>query len=132
MPQASGILRYDPRVVTTEGEIFDPWWLILEYDSMILDRFRAQVESDFNIRLAYPRWGAHITVIAGEVPRRKNRWGFREGDRIPFEFSSEVATDRTFYWLPVYCEDLPAIRERLGLRRIPNQGFHMTLGRVKR
>ena len=132
MIQTAGILRYDPRVKTPEGDVFDPWWLVLEYDSALLDHWRERVESEFGIRLSYPRWGPHISIVSGEAPRRRSRWGERDGERVAFEYVPRVETDGVFYWLPVRCDDALDIRAELGLRRIPRRALHMTLGRVKR
>jgi hypothetical protein len=130
--QTTGILRYDPRISTAEGEIFDPWWLVLEYDSALLDHWRERAESKFGIRLSYPRWGAHISIVSGEAPRRRSQWGEQDGERIAFEYAARIETDSVFYWLAVRSADALAIRAALGLRRNPRRALHMTLGRVKR
>jgi hypothetical protein len=130
--KVKGVLRYDPSVQTESGEIFDPWWLILEYDAAILDRWREVAEKRHRIRLSYPRWGAHISIVSGEIPARRSRWGWRNGEEIEFEYRPVVETDGVFYWIPARCEALLGIRESLGLPRIPRHSLHMTLGRVKR
>ena len=132
MPSSTGVLRYDPRVEMPEGEVFDPWWLILEVDSALLDRWRARAEEERGIRLSYPRWGAHITVISGEIPPRKAKWGQRNGERIRFSFQEQIETDGVFCWVPVECDEALNIRAALGLPRRPRRGLHMTLGRIKR
>jgi len=130
--RATGVLRYDPRATTPEGEVFDPWWLILDCDSALLDRWRKAAEDHYGVRLSYPRWRAHITVVNGEIPRKKKNWGLRDGEQIEFSYTTRIATDGTFYWLPVHCEQLLDLRVTLGLPRNPRRSLHMTLGRVKK
>ena len=132
MPSVTGIVRYDPRVRTPQGEVFDPWWLILEYDTALLERWRKVAEEEHGIRLSYPRWRAHITVVSGEIPRNRKKWGFRDGEEVRFTYTARIQTDGIFFWLPVRCDKLLDLRAALGLPRNPRRALHMTLGRVKR
>jgi len=131
VPEARGILRYDPRVETPQGEVFDPWWLILEYDSAILDRWRRAAQQQHGIRLSFPRWGAHVTVVSGEIPRHKKKWGLRNGEQVSFTYTERILTDGVFYWLNVKSGPLLDLRAALGLPRNPRRPLHITLGRVK-
>ena len=132
MAASIGTLRYDPRVETPEREIFDPWWLILQYDPALLDQWRQTVEELHGIHLSYPRWGAHVTIVAGEIPRHKSKWGLRNGEQIRFTYTPHILTDDTFCWLPAKCDELLDLRATLGLPRNPRRTLHMTLGRVKK
>jgi hypothetical protein len=128
----TGHIRYDPRTIDAEGEHFDPWWVIVEYPAEDLERMREQVEQELQVRLSRPRWGAHISVVSGEEPPRKQFWKHRDGELIRFEVDDALHTDGAFYWYHVRCPELHRLRAKLGLPRHPSQSFHLTLGRIKR
>jgi hypothetical protein len=83
------------------------------------------------VRLSQPRWGAHISIISGEEPPHKERWGARDGERIEFTYDLAPRSEGVFYWLEVGCDELLDLREQLGLPRLPQHPFHLTLGRRK-
>jgi hypothetical protein len=139
-PNSSGLKRtcitgricYDPRATGAEGEHFDPWWVIVEYPTEDLERMRDQVERKLQIRLSWPRWGAHISVVTGEEPPRKQFWKHHDGETVRFEVGEALQTDGAFYWHNIRCPELHRLRAKLGLPRRPGRSLHLTLGRIKR
>lgn len=87
-----------------------------------------------------PKYAPHITVVRGETPPAMSWWGAFEGLSIPFEYSSVVRNDETYYWLPVVAPRLRLVRLMLGLTAThrltrPPDGladFHTTVGNTKR
>src|SRR5262245_34100280 len=131
MVTVRGRILYDPRVIVDGVEHFDPHWVVVECAPAYLDPWRAAAEREHGVRLTRPRWGVHLSVISGEEPPARDRWGFRNGEDIAFEHATEAQTDGTFFWLPVVAEELLSLREHLGLPRQPRSPLHLTLGRRK-
>jgi hypothetical protein len=132
MPLASGTIVYDPRTQEGGREHFDPWWVIVECEARIWEEARARAEAAAGVQLSRPLWAGHISVIGGEEPPHKDRWGHRAGEVIAFEYDDEPATDGSLYWIGVRCEPLADLREALGLARAPRYPFHITLGRKRK
>lgn len=128
-----GIIRYDPRITHRGRELFDPWWVILVYDSELLNRLHRKWEHALGIKLSKPLWGAHVSVVRGEKPPLRAMWGSREGQSVTFQYSSVLRTARAAHLTRCYvwarCPELDAIREELGLPPFPAwNSYHMTVG----
>jgi hypothetical protein len=132
MARARGRLRYDPRVVVDGVEHFDPWWLVVECEADLLEPHRTALRERDGVRLTRPRWGVHLSVVAGEPPPDASRWGAHAGAEVAFDFDDAAGTDGVYYWLGVTCPRLAVLRAELGLPPEPRVPFHLTLGRRKR
>jgi len=81
-------------------------------------------------KLQRPVWGTHISICRGEVIPNAAAWGFAANKFINFEYEAGVKNNHEYFWLKVHCDELCAIRELFGLKREPQFGLHLTIGRV--
>jgi hypothetical protein len=50
---------------------------------------------------------------------------------VEFQYSPEIETDGTYFWIPVFCADFENVRVELGLPpKIPIP-WHLTVGNLK-
>jgi len=85
------------------------------------------------IRLQRPLHGSHITVIAGKYePNHDERyWKKYDGHSVLFEYSPEIESDGTYFWLPVFCKEFENVRVELGLTPTIPIPWHLTIGNLK-
>jgi len=152
---ATGHLRFDPRADTVQSQPWwlilqcsQGWFYLYHYwmqrygdaswkKVVDEDRINPDLKSiDRKPRLALvrpvvriPAWGTHISVIRGEpIPKQKReRWGHLEGQAVQFQFTPDLQSRGSHYWLWVECPQLLDIREDLGLSREPLQRLHLTV-----
>lgn len=127
MFRSLGTLVYDPKLKS--GSPSGAWWLIVECCRDLLAYYFATAGRLYGGRctLLRPAWGSHVTVVRGEEPPNKAEWGYRGGAEVQFDHSPELQTDDAYWWLTVRCDELAAVRKRLGLRPVPEVGFHLTV-----
>ncbi|MGL5064411.1 MAG: hypothetical protein ACRC62_30865 [Microcoleus sp.] len=121
---AKGTLKYYP----LEGEANNIGWLILECDRDLSLYYCWFLQRRFGIKLQHPRLGSHITVVRGEVVKNLLRWNAYQSHAIDFYYSSEITTNRRYWWLNVYAPCLMSVRQELGLDVQPEYDFHVTIG----
>ena len=119
--RSQGSLRYYP---------WGDWWVIMNCCEELLRYYRTGAERQLGMRLQKPKHGAHISVVRGEgEPKNKDRWFYKDGELVSFEYSTALVFGETHVWLPVRSEELVKLRTRLGLTEQPPYGFHLTVGR---
>lgn len=123
-----GTLSYSPKTHLASSER----WLIMQCDDEICKYYAALFRREFPwlAKLARPVWGAHISVIRGEVVPNAHLWGKGDKAKLDFEWEPGVIDNKEYYWLKVKCDALLDIREAYGLRREPRFGLHLTVGRT--
>ena len=127
---SDGPLRYSR---TAEGG----YKLIVEVHPTITAFYRTLVPKA--VRLNTQRYEPHISVVRKESPIILAAWGIHEGEKVDFEYESEIMNDELYYWLPVHSQRLREIRIELGLPSMsvwsrPPDGadvFHTTIGNTK-
>lgn len=113
--------------------IYHSRWVILECPQDILEYYWQWVYKQKGIKLHKPRFGSHISVIRGneECNRTSILYKKYHENHIEFQYSNILETNGDYWWLPVKSEILEEVREELGLIRLPDFGFHLTIGREK-
>ncbi len=129
MLTSKGTLRYSPQTLGKTSK----WWLVVDCDPNIGKYYRHLyfLENNKCSKIQRPAWEIHISVVRNEEPPNPELWMAHEGEEIEFEYHPPVQNNEIFYWLPVTCEKLLDIRERLGLPRQPDYDLHMTIGNNK-
>lgn len=126
--KATGKLVYSPKTHLRSSER----WLVLMADEELSQYYRALYHREFFYRskLTRPVWGTHISIVRGEVIPNAEAWGFAANKFINFEYEPGIRDNGEYYWLKVKCDELAAIRELFGIKREPQFGFHLTIGRT--
>lgn len=125
---STGIFQYDPGKGTKK---FTPHWGLLVCDDDI-----AAYYSWFLKKRGMPvqandkgLWGAHVSVLKGEVPPKSESWGKYEGFEIEFHYTNQIRYENGKHaWVDVFSTQLSAIREELGFPFKP--WYHLTVGRL--
>jgi hypothetical protein len=106
-------------------------WLLAQVDDEIARYYAAQIEKRFGIKLNWRSlWGAHVSVIRGEVPlKHAERWGEQEGQIIPIRYTHSIYTSGQHWWLNVECDEFANIRDFYGFQT-RKRWFHLTIGRI--
>jgi hypothetical protein len=130
MHTSTGIFEYDAGM---GHKHYDPWWGLLYCDEGITQYYawlmrRHGIETYSN---DLGLWGAHISVLKGEIPPKPELWGKYQDYEVQFHYSHIVRSENGKHaWVDVYSEELSAIREELGFPFKP--WFHLTIGRLVR
>jgi len=134
--KSKGKIRYSP---TNNGKIerrdggTTKWWVVLDVDEEIgryyrelyrLNHYKTQV-------INRPAWGAHVSVVADEIPLNQTAWRKYDRKLINFDYLPQPLGNGKYVWLPVVCEELLDLREELGLKRNPYHPLHLTVGNNK-
>jgi hypothetical protein len=109
-------------------------WLLVEISDDLGIYYRSLINSySRSTVLQKPMNGEHITVIAGkyEVANHSPNWRKYEGEKIEFQYSSDIQTDYCYFWLPVTCNRIEEIRIELGLKPTIKCPWHITVGNLK-
>lgn len=140
--KGTGKIIYDPHRPGLKSKT--DWWCVANTDSEICRYYRWWVWRRYMIKLEKPAWGAHISIIRGEVPQEQFRDGWKKhhGEIIEFEYSpivrysGDTTGDRPnwFWFVDVWCPKMNDIRKELGLKWRDDNGepfkFHITIGRT--
>jgi hypothetical protein len=129
--KSSGKLTYSPETHLRANKGWNRW-LVLMCDEELGQYYRSLYQREFFYRakLQRPVWGSHISTIRGETIQNHDIWGLGKDHIIQFEYEPPVQDNGEYYWLPVHCDELSAIREAYGLSREPRFGFHLSIGRT--
>ena len=86
-----------------------------------------------SLKLQPPMHGSHITVIAGkyEPNHIEQYWKKYDGQSVEFQYSPEIGSDDTYFWLPVFCKEFKSVRIELGLTPTIPIPWHLTIGNLK-
>lgn len=137
--RSTGMLRYSPELGPGAGHTRRDggntwWWLIVDCDPELGRYLRHQflLGHRRTRTLQSPLWGAHISVIRGEVPPNPAAWKRLDGTTVEFDYDPVVCETEGFVWCPVPCAQALSIREELGLPREPSPALHLTFGNAHR
>ncbi len=126
MLTASATIVYDMHKGTKD---FTPNWVrgITSFD---FKRLYAYFMLKQGVRLDIgSQYGAHISVVKGERIPNPDRWKYKNGKTITFEYWPLPRGDNDKHiWIDVYSESLRDIRATLGLP--DRKKFHITIGRL--
>ena len=122
-----GILEYNPISNKTKNGEF---WLILRCDSSILNYYSYWANKQYNVHISKPVWGAHISIVRGEIPNNLHRWWKYNGQKLNFKYSNEIEFHSRYFLIPVFSDKFTLIRTELGLSEKPIAPFHMSLGKI--
>jgi hypothetical protein len=127
MYKSIGKLVYSPRTHLADSKR----WLVVLCDDAISEYYRTLFYREFPYlgKLIRPVWGTHISVLRNEYVPNYNLWRMDENKIIEFEYEPGVKDNGEYFWLSVRCEYLEDLRERYGVSRFPQFGFHLTIGR---
>lgn len=132
--KSTGTLRYSPELGKGSHTRRDggstQWWLIIDCDPELGRYLRYQFMrgNHYTRSLQSPLWGAHVSVIRGEIPANMDAWKHLDGATIDFEYDPAVCETQGFVWCPVRCNQALDLREMLGLAREPEPPLHLTIG----
>lgn len=126
--KSCGKLIYSPKTHLKDSSR----WLVLMCDEELLKYYCCLFRREFPWlpKLQRPVWGSHVSLVRNEVVPNQEAWGFAANKIINFEYDPGVKDNGEYYWMSVYCDELLAIRELFGLRRDPQFGLHLTIGRT--
>lgn len=137
-----GKVIYDPKRGDMKANT--NWWCIIDVDNAIADYYRnltnisvvnpfRQPKCDLNL----PSWGAHVSVIRGEKPKKdyEHLWKKYHGLEVEFEYSNQVRYSSVkknhltggYWFVEVRCSLAKQIRDEFNIPS--NWLFHITIGR---
>lgn len=122
---SKGKLRYSPKLLGNRNE---KYWLVLDCDPEIGRYYRYLYRIGAYKNLGRPSWKEHITVVRNEEPPNKHLWEKYEGEIVEFSYGHDIIDNSVYYWLAVQSSRLDEIRVELGLSKIPEFPFHVTIG----
>ena len=107
-------------------------WLVANIEDDVLEYYRWWFYRRYLVKLAKPRWCAHISVIRGseeEVPSLFLFENERKNKEVKFQYSNKLEQHpKGYVWMPCWGCQLEDVREECGFPRSPIMPFHMTVG----
>jgi hypothetical protein len=105
-------------------------WCLIDCPQDIADYYNAVCRwLLWNKGITVPMHGSHITVIAGKYTDVDyDRWGYRHGEEVPFQYGTIQDNKEGYFWLPCKCEAAVDIRTHFGLTPTPLFQYHLTIG----
>lgn len=125
--QSTGIVKYS----------IDPIKLIIEIDQNIIKYYHNMIPK--YLKVNYPKFGAHISVVRNEQPPKMNNWLKHNNKEIKFEYEGLIYNDEIYFWLNTFSIELEEIRHELGLSNYGDvtlspdkkHKFHITVANLK-
>lgn len=129
-------------VHTTTGKvIYDPMrdgmkrntqrWVIVQLTrgDDLIDYYRDMMRKRFHVSLHRPSWGAHVSVVRGDVilPQYAPLWKKHDGEKVEIQYTHDLFWNEEHVWLNAHIELAPSIRRELGLP--VKYGLHITVGK---
>ncbi len=108
------------------------WWVVLDTCNELSRLFRERWNWEYrftNNKLLRPSWDSHVTVVRDERPQYEQFWDRHAGRDIGFEYDNRILGTGEYFWVEVYSEALHDLREELGLARMPEIPFHISIGK---
>lgn len=131
MFKSIGKLVYSPKTHLASSDN----WIVLMCDDEISRYYISLYEKqyifkngEYNKKLKRPVWGAHISIVRGELFDKKL---FKNKNKIiNFEYEPGIIDNKEYFWMKVYSKELIEFRKSLNLSPEPKFGFHLTIGRT--
>lgn len=131
--ELEGVLEYDPDRGTMKSN--RPYWLVLQLPFDIVKYYQYFIRTEKHIDVKDPQWGAHISIVRGEVPDKPEYWKRYAGKKVKIRFKPIVECiddkkkDGNYFVIEFDEPFFNQIREELGL---PHKylRFHLTVGRT--
>lgn len=124
--KSTGVIKYDPRV---ERGTFMDWWVILQCDKEIVRYYQHVFKTLYWKKLQTAMWGAHVSVVRGERPKKPENWKLFNGAVLEFSYVYDgFHTNGQHFWIKAWSPTFGEIRESLGLSKEPKVPFHLSIG----
>lgn len=122
------------KIATTGSLTYSPNWIVLNLGRDFINFYWELIPKARRYGLNKPMYPGHITVVRFkyEQPDR-DKWGYRDGARLSFEYSPVIEEDRLYLFLRVWSEEIGDVREELGLPRFIHSRncYHITVANKK-
>ena len=131
--QSNGTIHYSPRNIKDDSynlQTEHSWWATMDCDEGLRLFYSWLIQRNAFQLPQKPLWGAHISIVRGEVAPNKEYWRKYENKKIAFEYDNNIKTNGLYWWLPIKCDFIGDLREELGLPRTPPQELHLTIGQI--
>jgi hypothetical protein len=127
------VYNIDQQLIVTSRK---PGWAILRAESQSVGPYLQELRAS-GTKISSSAWGAHISVIRGELgsaakhPACKELLQKTQGSTYTVEVDGKVRKNLAgYYWLNVKAPELEALRVNLGLSARPKTPFHLTIGKA--
>ena len=133
MIELEGILEYDLDRGTMKKK--KDFWLVLQLPYEIVKYYQYFLKTDLHLDIKDPQWGAHVSIVRGEVPPNPEFWKKYDGQKMKIKFYPEVEEVKdkknpgSFYVIEFDDEFIAHIRSELGLQS-KYLRYHLTVGRT--
>ncbi|WPK18222.1 hypothetical protein [Salmonella phage SD-2_S15] len=133
MIEMEGTLVYDPDRGTMKKK--KDFWLVLQLPLQLVRYYQYFIRTDLHIDVKDPQWGAHVSIVRGEVSQHQEYWKKYDGMKVKIKFNPciEIVKDKknpgSFFIIEFEDDFITHIRNELGL---PTKYFkyHITVGRT--
>jgi len=127
-----GKIIFDPQPIKdSTNSMFKPFWIIVTIDDDLREYYSWFLKRRYRITVQRPAWGAHISVVRGEITTQEN-WEYWKNiynnKNIEFEHELIPKTNGGHWWLKINCEELFELRTNMEYKKDPHWSFHLTLG----
>lgn len=105
-------------------------WVLLECDRAIAQYYCSlySMEYFYKPKIQIPLWGAHISVIRGEILLSQLKEEI-QGMEVEFYYIPQIESNGIHFWHRVVCPILDDIREAFGLGK-GYVNYHLSIGNI--
>ncbi len=129
-----GTLDFEPENVTRKHESQSEWKRV----AMIMTNcdmhlyYAWFIKKRFGLTLNKPLRGTHVTFISDRMSKDvfDQAKEVFQGKTVKFYVDPEPRSNGEHWWLRVYCPEIEAVRESMGLTREPYFSLHLTIGQA--
>lgn len=108
-------------------------WIVANLNSELQIYYHHILQKNLSIKLNRPKFGCHVTVVAGKYEQVTHRlaWNRYQKQPLMLEYNSQIKNIGDTWWLEVRSQNLVQLRNELGLTDIPKWPFHITVANKK-